>query len=86
MFSEVEYIFNQIKPQDRKAFLNYNFVICKLLQKIGREDCCEYFKQIKSSKRKLFHLDMWRKIEAKLRLVLEGHEPNRPASNYVISG
>ena len=75
LFSEVEYIFNQIKPQDRKAFLNYNFVICKLLQKIGREDCCEYFKQIKSSKRKLFHLDMWRKIEAKL-----------PINNYVISG
>ena len=86
LFSEVEYIFNQIKPQDRKAFLNYNFVICKLLQRIGREDCCEYFKQIKSSKRKLFHLDIWRKIEAKLRLVHVGHEPNRPASNYVISG
>jgi hypothetical protein len=45
-FSEVEHIFNDIKPSHRKAFLNYNFVICKLLQKIGRDDCCEYFKQL----------------------------------------
>ena len=65
-FSEVEHIFNDIKPSHRKAFLNYNFVICKLLQKIGRDDCCEYFKQIKSSKRKLFHVEMWKQIEVKL--------------------
>jgi len=66
LFSEVESIFNLIKPATRKAFLNYNFVICKLLQRIGREDCCEYFKQIKSSKRKLFHVEMWKQIEIKL--------------------
>ena len=66
LFSEVEYIFNQIKPSTRKAFLNYNFVICKLLQRIGRDDCVEYFKQIKSSKRKLFHIEMWKQIEIKL--------------------
>ena len=66
LFSEVESIFNLIKPATRKAFLNYNFVICKLLQRIGREDCCEYFKQIKSSKRKLFHVELWKQIEAKL--------------------
>ena len=41
LFSEVEHIFNQIKPTSRKAFLNYNFVICKLLQRIGRDDCVE---------------------------------------------
>ena len=73
LFSEVEYIFNQIKPSTRKAFLNYNFVICKLLQRIGRDDCIEYFKQIKSSKRKLFHIEMWKQIEAKL-----------PECNYAI--
>ena len=84
MFSEVEYIFNQIKPSTRKAFLNYNFVICKLLQRIGRDDCIEYFKQIKSSKRKLFHIEMWKKIEAKLRLGHEEPEPNRPECNYAI--
>ena len=44
LFSEVEHIFNQIKPSSRKAFLNYNLVICKLLQRIGRDDCIEYFK------------------------------------------
>ena len=66
LFSEVEHIFNQIKPTSRKAFLNYNFVICKLLQRIGRDDCVEYFKQIKSSKRKLFHIEMWKQIEIKL--------------------
>lgn len=73
LFSEVEYIFNQIKPSSRKAFLNYNFVICKLLQRIGRDDCIEYFKQIKSSKRKLFHIEMWKQIEIKL-----------PECNYAI--
>jgi hypothetical protein len=73
LFSEVEYIFNQIKPSTRKAFLNYNFVICKLLQRIGRDDCIEYFKQIKSSKRKLFHVEMWKQIEIKL-----------PECNYAI--
>ena len=66
LFSEVEHIFNQIKPTSRKAFLNFNFVICKLLQLIGRDDCVEYFKQIKSSKRKLFHIEMWKQIEIKL--------------------
>jgi hypothetical protein len=66
LFSEVEHIFNQIKPSNRKAFLNYNFVICKLLERIGRVDCVEYFKQIKSSKRKLFHIEMWKQIEGKI--------------------
>ena len=82
LFSEVEHIFNQIKPSTRKAFLNYNFVICKLLQRIGRDDCVEYFKQIKSNKRKLFHVEMWKQIEAKLRLGHEEHEPKRPVCNH----
>jgi hypothetical protein len=40
---------------------------------------------LKSYKRKIFHVEMWKQIEAKLRLGHEEHEPNRPECNYVIA-
>lgn len=59
LFLELQEPFNHYKATDRKNFLNYNYVFCRLFQKIGCPQFCMFFPLIKS-KQKLRALDdMW---------------------------
>jgi hypothetical protein len=59
LFLELQRPFDAHKSAQRKNFLNYNYVFCRLLQKMGCKQFCMFFPLIKSSQ-KLQHLDeMW---------------------------
>ena len=58
-FVEMQRPFNQYAHEKRKYFLNYNYVFCRLFQKLGCHQFCMFFPLIKS-KQKLRALDeMW---------------------------
>lgn len=56
LFLELQLPFNQAKQEKRKNFLNYNYVFCRLFQKLGCTQFCMFFPLIKS-KQKLKVLD-----------------------------
>ena len=63
-------------------------MICKLLQKIGRDDCCEYFKQLNLLNESYF---MWKcgnreKLNCKQAIIEElCYEITISECNYVIT-
>ena len=58
-FVELQEPFKYNKVMERKNFLNYNYVFCRLFQKLGCTQFCMFFPLIKS-KQKLKSLDaMW---------------------------
>jgi hypothetical protein len=62
LFLELQRPFDAHKTPDRKNFLNYNYVFCRLLQKLGCKQFCMFFPLIKSNQ-KLQQLDeMWAKM------------------------
>ena len=62
LFLELQRPFDAHKSAQRKNFLNYNYVFCRLLQKMGCKQFCMFFPLIKSSP-KLQQLDeMWDKM------------------------
>ena len=59
LFIELQRPFSAKKREGRKNFLNYNYVFCRLFQKLGCPQFCMFFPLIKS-KSKLRQLDdMW---------------------------
>ena len=53
MFNVVSNIYDKYKPNDRKSFLNYSFVLKKLLIVLGKNDYAKYIPSLKTnSKRK----------------------------------
>ena len=53
MFNVVSNIYDKYKPNDRKSFLNYSFVLKKLLIVLGKNDYAKYIPPLKTnSKRK----------------------------------
>jgi len=59
MFQELQTPFANVKSTRRKNFLNYNYVLCRLFQKLGCPQFCMFFPLIKS-RQKLKVLDeMW---------------------------
>ena len=53
MFNIVSKIYDKYKPKDRKSFLNYSFVLKKLLIVLGKNDYAKYIPPLKTnSKRK----------------------------------
>ena len=53
MFNVVSSIYDKYKPNDRKSFLNYSFVLKKLLIMLGRVEYAKCTPQLKThSKRK----------------------------------
>ena len=59
LFMDLQRPFEQWKASGRKNFLNYNYVFCRLFQKIGCPQFCMFFPLIKS-RQKLRALDeMW---------------------------
>ena len=55
-FLEIEKPFLDTKPDSRRNFLNYNYVFCRLLQRMGCTKFCMFFPLIRS-KHKLRALD-----------------------------
>jgi len=65
-FVEIERPFLSTKPESRRNFLNYNYVFCRLLQRMGCTKFCMFFPLIRS-KHKLRALDeTWFKMAAVL--------------------
>ena len=53
MFNVVSNIYDKYKPNDRKSFLNYSFILKKLLIVLGKNDYAKYIPPLKTnSKRK----------------------------------
>ena len=49
MFNVVSNIYDKYKPNDRKSFLNYSFVLKKLLIVFGKNDYGKYIPQLKTN-------------------------------------
>ena len=53
MFNVVSNIYDKYKPNDRKSFLNYSFVLKQILIVLGKNDYAKYIPPLKTnSKRK----------------------------------
>ena len=48
-FNVVSKIYDKYKPKDRKSFLNYSFVLKKLLIVLGKNDYAKYIPQLKTN-------------------------------------
>ena len=48
MFNVVSSIYDKYKPNDRKSFLNYSFVVKKLLIMLGKVEYAKYIPQLKT--------------------------------------
>ena len=48
MFNVVSNIYDKYKPKDRKSFLNYSFVLKKLLIALGKDNYPKYIPQLKT--------------------------------------
>jgi hypothetical protein len=62
LFKQIDGVYNGVQ-KNRIQFFNYNFLIRKLLDKIGRKDCVDFFKPLKNQTRyeyqtKLYHTVM----------------------------
>ena len=66
LFLELQTPFEHYKLQGRKNFLNYNYVFCRLFQKVNCNQFCMFFPLIKS-RQKLNALDeMWKQMTTSL--------------------
>ena len=67
VFNVVSIIYEKYKPNDRKSFLNYSFVLKKLLIMLGKVEYAKYIQQLKThSKRK--------ELERVWELITKDHE------------
>ena len=67
LFLELQRPFELHRQSGRKNFLNYNYVFCRLFQKIGCNQFCMFFPLIKS-KQKLKNLDdIWGDMTASIK-------------------
>ena len=48
MFNVVSNIYDKYKPNDRKSFLNYSFVLKQILIVLGKNDYAKYIPQLKT--------------------------------------
>ena len=48
VFNVVSSIYNKYRPNDRKSFLNYSFVLKKLLIMLGKVEYAKYMPQLKT--------------------------------------
>ena len=64
MFTELQRPFAQCKQQGRKNFLNYNYVFCRLFQKLGCPQFSMFFPLIKSRSKLKSLDDTWAAMTA----------------------
>ena len=61
-FNAVSSIYDKYKPNDRKSFLNYSFVLKKLLIMLGKVECAKYIPQLKTHSKQKELERMWELI------------------------
>lgn len=66
LFLDLQEPFEHYKAQGRKNFLNYNYVFCRLFQKIGCPQFCMFFPLIKSRQKLRALDDMWAHMTASI--------------------
>lgn len=62
MFSQLQAPFQQFKPDNRKNFLSYSYVIYKCLQLLGQDSFLQYFTLLKSRDKLKLQDHIWKKI------------------------
>ena len=66
LFIELQEPFAHYKTEKRKNFLNYNYVFCRLFQKVGCPQFCMFFPLIKSRQKLRTLDDMWTDMTASI--------------------
>ena len=66
-FNVVSSIYDKYKPNDRKSFLNYSFVLKKLLIMLGKVEYAKYIPQLKTHSKQ-------KEIERVWELITKDHE------------
>ncbi len=61
LFKEIDGRYNNIQ-KNRIQFFNYSFLIRKLLQKIGRDDCAEFYKPLKNHARYEYQCKLYDRV------------------------
>ena len=67
VFNVVSSIYDKYKPNDRKSFLNYSFVLKKLLIMLGKVEYAKYIPQLKTHSK-------WKELEQVWELMTKDHE------------
>ena len=67
VFNVVSSIYDKYKPNDRKSFLNYSFVLKKLLIMLGKVEYAKYIPQLKTHSRQ-------KELERVWELITKDHE------------
>ena len=62
MFNVVSNIYDKYKPKDRKSFLNYSFVLKKLLIMLGKVEYAKYIPKLKTHSKQKELERLWRLI------------------------
>ena len=66
-FTELQQPFKHFKVEGRKNFLNYNYVFCRLFQRLGCTQFCMFFPLIKSRQKLRLLDEMWENMVKSLR-------------------
>ena len=77
-FTELQEPFKHYKVEGRKNFLNYNYVFCRLFQKLGCTQFCMFFPLIKSRQKLRALDDMWESMVSWLDWELKPLQPVAP--------
>ena len=67
MFNVLSSIYDKYKPNDRKSFLNYSFVLKKLLIMLGKVEYAKYIPQLKTHSKQ-------KELERVWELITKDHE------------
>ena len=65
LFTQLQKPFTECEFTERRNFLNYNYVFCRLFQRLGCERFCMFFPLVSSAKCKVLN-SMWQKVAAAL--------------------
>ena len=67
VFNVVSSIYDKYKPNDRKSFSNYSFVLRKLLIMLGKVEYAKYIPQLKTHSK-------WKELERVWELITKNRE------------
>ena len=67
VFNVISSIYDKYKPNDRKSFLNYSFVLKKLLMMLGKVEYAKYIPQLKTHSKQ-------KELERVWELITKDHE------------
>ena len=62
VFNVISSIYDKYKPNDRKSFLNYSFVLKKLLIMLGKVEYAKYIPQLKTHSKQKELEQVWEQI------------------------